>query len=124
MQTLNDFNTDNLEEVAAIWVAIMSMDVSLLYYMLDDSIDYEDIGKIKFIQKLTDRFEKHKTLGDSEFYLDLDCCKSCNCEQPVCKFVGNHSQKHFALYFDIQHECIVDIYHCNFYGKYGIQHIF
>jgi len=106
-----------LDNINSVWLAIMSMNTGLLEQLLDDSIDYEDIGKKAFIEKLNDRFNNHKTYGDSELILDLDHCKSCNCDSPVSKFVGNHSGKHFALYFDLINGNITDIYHCKWYGN-------
>ena len=108
---------DELDYINSIWYAIMKMEVGLLNLLLDDAIDYEDIGKLKFIEKLQDRFNDHKTQGDSELLLDLDYCKGCNCDKPVCKFVGNYSGKHFALFFEMTDEEITDIYHCNLYGN-------
>ena len=93
------------------------MELGFLNLLLDDAINYENIGKLKFIEKLNDRFNEHKTLGDSELLLDLDYCKSCNCNKPVCKFIGNYSGKHFALFFEMTKEEITDIYHCNWYGN-------
>ena len=109
-------NFQELDYINSIWYAIMKMDANLLNLLLEDDINYEDIGKQAFIEKLNDRFNEYKTLGDSELQMDLDHCKSCNCDQPVCKFVGNHSGKHFALYFEIKSDEIKDIYHCNWYG--------
>ena len=105
-----------VDTINAVWLAIMKMEPVLLELLLDDSIDYEDIGKERFIDKLREHFEYHRSLGDTELELDLDSCKSCNCDQPVCKFVGNTSGKHFALYFDMDKNTIKDIYHCNWYG--------
>ncbi|WP_027137229.1 hypothetical protein [Gaetbulibacter saemankumensis] len=107
---------DELDYINSIWYAIMKMEVGLLKLILADDIDYEDIGKLKFIEKLNDRFNNHKTHGDSELLLDLDCCKGCNCNKPICKFVGNHSGMHFALFFEMTDEKITDIYHCDWYG--------
>ena len=105
-----------LDYINTIWYAIMKMELGFLNLLLDDAINYENIGKLKFIEKLNDRFNEHKTLGDSELLLDLDYCKSCNCNKPVCKFIGNYSGKHFALFFEMTKEEITDIYHCNWYG--------
>ena len=105
-----------LDYINTIWYAIMKMELGFLNLLLDDAINYENIGKLKFTEKLNDRFNEHKTLGDSELLLDLDYCKSCNCNKPVCKFIGNYSGKHFALFFEMTKEEITDIYHCNWYG--------
>ena len=106
----------SINDFSLICYAIMCMDPIFLESLLDDNILYEDIGKIKFVEKLNDRFTEHKTWGDSELLLDIDYCNGCNCNKPVCKFVGNTSGKHFALFFEFTHEEITDIYHCNWYG--------
>jgi len=116
--SIKDFNDeDQLDYINQIWLAIMEMNSFALEMLLDAKIDYEDIGKDKFIEKLYDRFQEHRTWGDSELLLDFDSCNGCNCNQPVCKFIGNYSGKTFALYFEIKNEKINDIYHCNWYGK-------
>ena len=113
-----------LDYINQIWLAIMQMNVYGLQKLLENEIDYEDIGKIKFIEKLGDTFNRHRTLGDSEFYLDLDRCRSCNCDLPVCKFVGNNSGNHFALFFELKKEEIIDIYHCTWYGDVDLLDVF
>ncbi|WP_299385808.1 hypothetical protein [uncultured Lacinutrix sp.] len=115
MQTIKDLRKNRTEDyVTNIWLAIMKMDTYELNLLLDNNnINYEDIDKEKFIDKLNETFNKHKTFGDREFYLDLDNCEGCNCNKPVCKFIGNHSNLHYALFFDIKKNQIIDIYHCN-----------
>ncbi len=114
---LNDLKKKpKLDYVSSIWYAIMEMDSFMLNNLLNDDMTYEDISKKDFIEKLNDRFNNHKTLGDSELLMDLDHCKSCNCNQPVCKFIGNNSGDHFALYFEFKDGEVSDIYHCNWYG--------
>jgi len=116
--SINDIERkSNLDDINLIWLAIMQMNTYALNQLLDDTIDYEDIGKFNFIEKLGNTFNQYRTLGDSELLMDLDHCKGCVCDQPVCKFIGNISGKHFALYFEIKENEIVDIYHCNWYGK-------
>ena len=113
-----------LDYINSIWYAIMKMDSYLLLTLLEDDMTYEDLRKQEFVDLLNDRFNNHKTLGDSELLLDLDYCKSCNCDKPVCKFIGNNSGKHFALYFEINKGEINDIYHCNWYGDIDFFDIF
>ncbi len=115
---LNDLSTkEELDAINAIWYAIMKMDSHLLYSLLEDDRTYEDVSKQDFVELLNDRFNSHRSLGDSELYMDLDVCKSCNCHQPVCKFIGNTSGIHFALYFEIKEGGITDIYECRLYGE-------
>lgn len=117
MLSINDLlGYERLDYINSIWYAIMKMEIPFLKILLEKDIDYEDIGKDMFIEKLNSRFENHKTFGDSEFLLDLDYCNGCNCNKPVCKFIGNVSGKHFALFFELKNEEISDIYHCNSYG--------
>ena len=113
---LEDLNQrEELDYINSIWYGIMTMDTVLLDRILDDTIDYEDIGKEKFIEKLSDQFYLHKDLGDTSLELDLNYCNGCNNNQPVCTFIGNNSGRHFSLYFDILESTIKDIYHCNWY---------
>jgi hypothetical protein len=117
MLSVNDLmGNDELDYINSIWSSIMKMETGFINILLKDHIDYENIGKDKFVEKLNETFNKHKTLGDSEFFLDLNYCNECNCNTPVCKFVGNVSGKHFALIFEMKDEEISDIYHCNSYG--------
>lgn len=125
MLQYNDISTKkNLDYVNHIWMAIMKMNTSWLHHLLDDTIQYEDIGKVKFIEKLNNHFNSFTTLGDNELYLDLDYCMGCNCNLPVCRFVGNHSGSHFALYFEFEERAVKDIYHCNWYGDSDIDFLF
>ena len=115
--TISDLkHTGNLTYINSIWYAIMKMDAFLLLNLLEDDMTYEDVSKKEFVEILSDRFNHHKTLSDSEFFMDFDYCKGCNCNQPVCKFVGNVSGKHFGLFFEIKNDIITDIYTCNWYG--------
>lgn len=123
MQTINDLKKTK-DEITNIWLAIMKMDIYELNLLLDEDIDYEDLGKVKFIEKLNENFNKHKIYGDSEFYLDLDICEGCNCNKPVCKFIGNHSNFHFALFFEVKENQLLDIYHCNWYGDINFSNPF
>lgn len=108
---------EKLEYINHIWLAIMIMQTVLLDFLLDETIDYEDIGKEKFISKLNNRFNYHKSIGDDELEMVLDSCKGCNCNQLIYKFIGNNSGENFALYFDMDKNAIKDIYHCNKYGS-------
>ena len=57
MQSLSDFELQTKPDpIVSIWKAIMAMDVIELYSLLDDKIDYENIGKGQFVEKI------HKTL--------------------------------------------------------------
>lgn len=114
----------DLGTINAVWLAIMKMEPVSLELLLDDSIDYEDIGKERFIDKLRAHFDYHRSLGDTELELDLDSCKGCNCDQPISKFIGNNSGKHFALYFDMDENTITDIYQCNWYGSDFLDNLF
>jgi len=99
-----------------IWIAIMEMNSFALMQLLDENINYEDIGKEKFIAKLNDTFNEYRSKGDSELLLDLNTCNSCNKGEPVCKFMGNVSRRSFSLFFEFTNGNITDIYHCNWYG--------
>jgi uncharacterized lipoprotein YehR (DUF1307 family) len=113
MIQIKDFKKDTKDEIVRIWLAIMSMDYHSLWFILDETIDYQDIGKINFIEILALRFSRLKELGDTELYLEIDYCKGCNRNEPVCTFLGNSSGITFSLYFELTADKITDIYHCN-----------
>ncbi len=116
MIRVEDLNLKKLEEVHHIWLAIMKMDIYRLESLLDESIDYEDVGKTKFIEKINNRFNHHRSLGDNELYLDLVKCNGCKNKENVCRFLGNSSNQSFALYFESKDNQISDIFHCTWYG--------
>ena len=113
MFCIEDFSKKRIDAINKIWLAIMKMDTQKLSELLDDAIDYEDIGKGKFVEKLNARFQLHHTWGDEELLMDLDVCLGCKNNEPVCRFVGKNSGYNFALYFEVCQEQILDIYHCN-----------
>lgn len=116
MHSIEDLKKNiSLDYINQIWMAIMQMDSFGLNDLLDNNIDYEDIGKANFIEKLNDRFNEYKTWGDSELYIDLGSCNYCNKDKAICKFSGNNSGETFALFFEIHKGEITDIYHCNYY---------
>jgi hypothetical protein len=114
----------SINKFSSICYAIMCMNSHFLIDLLDKNINYEDIGKINFIEKLNCKFSSLKALGDTELFLDFDYCEGCNCNMPVCKFIGNNSGAHFALYFQIKNNEIKDIYHCNWYGEFDFLDFF
>jgi hypothetical protein len=104
------------DPVVEVWKAIMGMKIRELEPLLNEDVDYEDIGKDAFVKKILNRFNIHYDLGDSELLLTFDTCNSCNCNKAVSRFIGKQSKKEFALYFEIKADKIVDIYYCNWYG--------
>ncbi|WP_420378780.1 hypothetical protein [Gilvibacter sp.] len=93
------------------------MNANRLEELLDDDMEYEDLSKWEFIALLRNRFIDHLVKGDNELYMDISTCLGCNCNEPVCKFIGNQSGEHFALYFELKGDDIADIYHCNLYNN-------
>ena len=72
MQSLSDFELQTKPDpIVSIWKAIMAMDVIELYSLLDDKIDYENIGKGQFVEKIHKTLETFKSLGDNELYLNF-----------------------------------------------------
>lgn len=116
MIQFKDFIENNLEEVHYLWIAIMKMNIYELENLLSDTIDYEDIGKTKFIEKINRRFNQHLSWGDKELYLDLIKCNGCKNKENVCRFTGNVSNKSFALYFEFKEGIISDVHHCTWFG--------
>jgi len=117
MQSLSDFELQTKPDpIVSIWKAIMAMDVIELYSLLDDKIDYENIGKGQFVEKIHKTLETFKSLGDNELYLNFSYCNSCVNNCPVVVFIGNKSWRCFSLRFETENNKIIDIYHCNWFG--------
>lgn len=102
----------------------MSMNTYKLDSLLEDSINYEDIGKVAFINKLADGFREDQTHGDYEYKMDIDNCNGCNCNQAVCKITGIVSGRTFALFFEFNKNKITDIYHCTWYSDVNSEYPF
>ena len=49
MIQIKDFKKDTKDEIVQIWLAIMRMDYHSFWFLLDETIDYQDIGKFNFI---------------------------------------------------------------------------
>jgi len=76
LQTKDFSKNTDLDHINQLWRAIMNMDVIDLYGLLIDRIDFGDLSKRQFVEILYAKIQKHKKIGDREFYLDLiECVK-------------------------------------------------
>ena len=107
----------NLDYVGQIWLAIAQMNENKLIELLTEDIVYEDVGKYLFITKLAERFENYKLMGNQELLINLDCCVLCHPNETVIKFIGDKTGDAFALYFQMNGNNVIDIYHCNCFGE-------
>lgn len=115
---LKDFkHKQNLDYINQLWRAIMSMDILEVYTLLKDDYNYNTLTRTEFVSALDSKFKKHKVLGDTEFYLNLNQCYQCHKDEIICVFVGLDSGIGLSLYFEIKHAQIAGIQFCNSYGK-------
>lgn len=114
---LSDFPKHKpLDEINLIWKAIMSMDLIELYTVLNPNIEYTNSTKTGFMKWLDDKFRKHQSIKDEEFYLNLLECPKCHKGEIICEFVGVSSGINFGLYFEFEEGKVISIDRCSFYG--------
>ena len=109
-------NKQNLDYINQIWFAIMGMDIIDLYVLLDDRVNYGDLTKQQFIEKLDIKFKKHTQICDEEFYLNLIECHKDHKGEIICEFVGIESGINLGVYFEIEDDQLVGLYFCECFG--------
>jgi hypothetical protein len=101
-------------QVDAVVYFLQQLDIEMVNDILDDGRTYQDFPKAMFIHKLSEAFEKFKSLGNSSLSINKGRCDSIKCsyECPGFRFIGNHSNAFFELIFIHEEGIIQDIYEC------------
>ena len=92
---------------------IQTMDIEMLYFILDDEITYQDFSKNEFLLKLEHVFEDLKTHGDTFLNAIEGRCGQCSKDKTGFLFVGNNSRRYMNLLFDQSNGEIKDLYECS-----------
>ena len=92
---------------------IQTMDIEMLYFILDDEIAYQDFSKNEFLLKLEHVFEDLKTHGDTFLNAIEGRCGQCSKDKTGFLFVGNNSRRYMNLLFDQSNGEIKDLYECS-----------
>jgi len=99
--------------VSAVRYFIQTMDIEMLYEILDDKITYQDFSRNEFLLKLERAFEDFKTNGDTFLNAIEGRCGQCSKDKTGFLFVGNISRRYMNLLFDLNNNEIKDLYECS-----------
>lgn len=103
---------------------IQSMDVDMLYNLLDDKITYQDFHRNEFLLKLERVMEDFKSNGDTFLNAVEGRCGDCYKEKSGYLFIGNNSERYMNLLFDLDKGEITDLFECsNFITQFKFRHL-
>lgn len=93
---------------------IQQLDIEMLDTLLDDKLEYQDMKKDLFINKLGHAFNEFIEAGDTFLNATKGCCDSvfCNFKCEGVSFVGNKSGNFINLIIEIEDGEVIDIYEC------------
>ena len=92
---------------------IQSMDIDMLYFILDNNLTYQDFARNEFILKLERVIETFKANGDTFLNAIEGRCGQCSKDKTGFLFVGNNSKMYMNLLFDLSNGEIKDMYECS-----------
>lgn len=103
---------------------IQSMDIDMLYTLLDDKITYQDFHRNEFLLKLERVMEDFKSNGDTFLNAVEGRCGDCYKEKSGYLFIGNNSKRYMNLLFDLEKGEITDLFECsNFITQFKFRHL-
>ena len=117
LQTKDFSKNAELDHINQLWRAIMNMDLIELYWLLNDKTNFGGLSKQQFVEILYAKIEKHKKIGDREFYLDLIECHNQHKHEIICEFVGLESGINLGIYFKIEGEKLTRLQFCECFGR-------
>jgi hypothetical protein len=92
---------------------IQTMDIEMLYLILDDKITYQDFPRNEFLLKLERVIADFKKNGDTFLQAIEGRCGQCSKDKSGFLFVGNNSKMYMNLLFDLSNGQIKDLYECS-----------
>jgi hypothetical protein len=92
---------------------IQTMDIEMLYLILDDEITYQDFPRNEFLLKLERVIADFKNNGDTFLQAIEGRCGQCSKDKSGFLFVGNNSKMYMNLLFDLSNGQIKDLYECS-----------
>ena len=93
--------------------AFNEMNIEQLVDLLDEEIEYEDLGKWRFLALIKKQFEEFKKQGDTYLLKDPSQCMGCSFGTFGFVFKGNRSKRKWSLVFKVEDGKLVDIYECH-----------
>jgi hypothetical protein len=106
----------------AIRYFIQTMDIEVLYFILDEKMTFQDFPRNEFLLKLERAIEDFKKNGDTFLNAIEGRCSQCSKDKSGFLFVGNNSKMYMNLLFDHSNGQIKDLYECsNFKTNFAYQ---
>ena len=96
---------------------IQQLDIEMVDSLLDDTLEYQDMRKDIFINKLGHAFNEFIESGDTCLNSTKGFCDSviCNYKCKGLSFVGNNSGNFIDLIVEIEDGKVLDIYECTYF---------
>ena len=96
---------------------IQQLDIEMVDSLLDDTLEYQDMRKDIFINKLGHAFNEFIESGDTCLNSTKGFCDSviCNYKCKGLSFVGNNSRNFIDLIIEIEDGKVVDMYECTYF---------
>jgi hypothetical protein len=96
---------------------IQQLDIEMVDSLLDDSLEYQDMSKDLFINKLGHAFNEFIETGDTFLTSTKGFCDSviCNYKCKGLSFVGNNSGNFIDLIIEVEDGKVVDMYECTYF---------
>ncbi|MFM6935174.1 MAG: hypothetical protein ACKOXP_06995 [Flavobacteriales bacterium] len=103
---------------------MQSMDIDMLYTLLDDQLTYQEFHRNEFLLKLERVMEDFKSNGDTFLNAIEGRCGDCYKDKSGYLFVGNNSKRYMNLLFDLEKGEIKDLFECsNFKTQFKFRHL-
>ena len=93
---------------------IQQLDIEMVDSLLDDSLEYQDMRKDLFINKLGHAFNEFIEAGDTFLLASKGFCNSviCNFQCKGYSFTGNNSGNFLDMIIEIEDGKVIDMYEC------------
>ena len=110
-------NTKLKTQAQAVVHFIEQLDIEMVDTLLDDTLEYQDMEKNIFINKLGDAFNEFIESGDTCLNSTKGFCDSviCNYKCKGFSFVGNNSGNYMDLIIEIEDGKVIDMYECTYF---------
>ena len=101
--------------------AFSEMNIEQLVELLDEEIEYEDLGKWRFLSLIKKQFAEFKKQGDTYLLKNPSQCMGCSFGTFGFVFRGNRSKRKWSLVFKVENGALVDIYECNMLYRHHVE---
>jgi hypothetical protein len=92
---------------------IQTMDIDMLYHILDEKMTFQDFPRNEFLLKLERVIGDFKANGDTFLNAIEGRCGQCSKDKSGFLFVGNNSKMFMNLLFDLSSGEVKDLYECS-----------